>query len=192
MNIQRNADSIVGKQAPEFIADAIINGKVTRISSLDFYGQFFMLFFYEADFSFVCPTEMHALQAALPEFKQRNVEILGASVDPIQAHMAWLKTPQNQGGIEGITFPLIADVNKSLSRAYYVLDEEAGSALRGTFLIDKNGIVQYGSVNSFQIGRNVADLLRTIDALQFTQEHKELCPMDWAPGKTSILLSSHE
>jgi len=192
METQQNADSIVGKQTPEFIADAIVNGEIVRVSSLDFYGQFFMLFFYEADFSFICPTEMHALQEALPEFKKRNVDVLGVSVDPIQAHMAWLKTPRDQGGIQGITFPLIADVDKSLARAYYVLDEEEGFALRGTFLIDKTGIVQYSSINIFQIGRNVSDLLRTIDALQFTQEHKELCPMDWAPGKTSILFSSQE
>ncbi|MBY0110041.1 MAG: peroxiredoxin [Candidatus Babeliaceae bacterium] len=178
--------SIIGKQSPEFVADAIINGEVVHMNSLDFYGQYVLFFFYEADFSLVCPTEMYALQDALPEFKKRNVEVVAVSVDPIQTHLAWLKTPRKQGGIEGITFTMISDVHKVLSKAYYILDEKRGCCLRGTFLVDTNGIVQYGSVNSYQIGRNVPDIIRIIDAIAYTQTHKELCPMDWHPGDNAI------
>ncbi len=182
--------SIIGKQSPEFVADAIINGQVVHMNSLDFYGQYVLFFFYEADFSLVCPTEMYALEDALPEFKKRNVEVVGVSVDPIQTHLAWLKTSRKQGGIEGITFTIISDVHKTLARAYYVLDEQKGSALRGTFLVDTNGIVQYGAVNSYQIGRNVPDIIRIIDAIAYTQTHKALCPMDWRAGDKPITFMS--
>lgn len=178
--------SIIGKQSPEFIADAIINGEVVHMNSLDFYGQYVLFFFYEADFSLVCPTEMFALQEALPAFKKRNVQVVGVSVDPIQTHLAWLKTPRKQGGIEGITFTLISDNHKTLSQAYYILDEMRGCSLRGTFLVDTMGIVQYGTVNNYQIGRNVPDIIRIIDAISYTQTHKELCPMDWTPGDPAI------
>lgn len=181
--------SIIGKQSPEFVADIIVNGAVDTVNSLDFYGKYILFFFYEADFSLVCPTEMFALQDALPEFKKRNVDIVAVSVDSIQTHLAWLKVPRSEGGIEGITFMLLSDIHKTLSQAYCILDEERGYCLRGTFLVDRAGIVQYGSVNTYAVGRSVSALLRIIDALQFTETHGELCPMDWKPGTEAIKVS---
>lgn len=189
MNNHEEVTTIIGKRSPEFVADAIVMGNVARINSLDFYGKFLLFFFYESDFSFVCPTEMHALQEALPEFNKRNVEVVAASVDPIQTHIAWLKTPRSLGGIEGTTFTMISDVHKTLTKAYYIFDEERGCSLRGTFIADKEGIVQYGAVNTLEIGRNIPDLLRIIDAIQFTETHGELCPMDWHPGQATITLN---
>ncbi len=183
---QKETLGIIGKRSPEFVADAVYNDEVVRINSLDFYGRYVMFFFYEADFSFVCPTEMFALQEALPEFKKRKVEIAAVSVDSIQTHIAWLKTPRKEGGIEGVKFMVISDIKKTLSRAYYVLDETKGSPLRATFIVDPFGIVQYSSVNTVQIGRRISDLLRIIDALQFTVDHGELCPMDWKKGDKAI------
>lgn len=184
--VQEEALGIIGRRSPEFVADAVYQGEVVRINSLDFYGKYVMFFFYEADFSFVCPTEMFALQEALPEFQERKVEIVAVSVDSIQTHIAWLQTPRKEGGIEGIKFMIIADIKKTISRAYYVLDETKGSPLRATFIVDPLGIVQYSSVNTVQIGRRISDLLRIIDALQFTANHGELCPMDWKKGDKTI------
>lgn len=178
--------SIVGKRSLEFVADAIYRGNIVRLNSLDYYGKYILFFFYSADFSVICPTEMHALQDALPEFQKRNVEVVGVSVDPIQTHRAWLATPRSQGGIEGITFTLISDVQKQISRAYRILNEEKGYCLRGTFIVDKLGIVQYGAVNTFEIGRNITELLRIVDAIQFVEVHGELCPVDWQAGQSGI------
>ncbi len=177
---------IVGKQSPEFLAEAVVDGQVVKINSLDFYGSYVLFFFYESDFSFVCPTEMHALQAALPEFAKRNVKIIGVSVDSVQTHLAWLAVPRDKGGIQGITFTLLSDVTRKLSRAYGVYDEVNGVSLRGTFFADKLGIVQYGAVNSLSVGRNIDELLRVIDAIQFTEKYGELCPIDWQLGDPAI------
>lgn len=182
--------SIIGKKSPEFAADAVQENEIIRVNSFDLFGQYVLLFFYESDFSFVCPTEMYALQDTLQEFKKRNVLVAGVSVNPIQSHLAWLKTARSRGGIEGITFMLISDVSKILSKAYKIYDEKEGSCLRGTFIIDRTGTVQYGSVNSFEIGRNIPDILRTIDAIQYTETSKELCPMDWQAGQKPINLNS--
>lgn len=178
--------SIIGRKSPEFVADVVVDGKIETINSLDFYGEYILFFFYEADFSLVCPTELFALQEALPAFKKRSINVVGVSVDPIQTHTAWLNKSRAEGGIQGVTFMLLSDVHKTLSQAYCILDEERGHSLRGTFLVDKAGIVQYGSVNTYAVGRTIADLLRIIDALQFTETHGELCPMDWMPGKEGI------
>lgn len=182
--------SIIGKRSPEFVADAISKGQVVRLNSLDFYGKYVLFFFYEADFSVVCPTEMFALQEALPEFNKRNVEVVAVSVDPIQTHIAWLSTPQKEGGIQGITFTIISDVLKELSAAYHILDVEKGHSLRGTFIADQLGLVQYGAVNTVEIGRNIAELLRIIDAIQFTERSGELCPINWRQGDAGIKLNS--
>lgn len=185
MNEER-PNSIIGKRSPEFVADAVMNGKIERINTLDFYGKYVLLFFYESDFSFLCPTEMLALQDELKTFAKRNVEVVAVSVDSVQSHLAWLKVPRDQGGIEGVSYPIIADVHKALSRAYCILDEKEGRSLRGTFFIDREGIVQYGAVHSFSIGRNIEELIRVIDAIQFTEKHGELCPMDWYLGDKAI------
>lgn len=184
--MSQNNLTIIGKRSPEFVADAIVDGKIIRINSLDFYGKYVLFFFYESDFSFVCPTEMLALAKNINEFKKRNVEVVTASVDSIQAHAAWLKIPQNQGGIQGFPFTMLSDLHKDLSRAYYILDEKTGRSLRGTFIVDPYGIVQYGSVHNYGVGRNTEELLRVIDAIQFTQKHGELCPLNWKPGQPGI------
>jgi len=178
--------SIIGKRSPEFAADAVINGKVERINTLDFYGQHVLLFFYESDFSFVCPTEMLGLQEKIEEFRKRNVTVLAASVNSVHSHLAWLKIPQSQGGIEGVTFPIISDILKELSRAFCILDEKKGCSLRGTFFIDQRGYVQYTAVHNFSIGRDIDELLRVIDAIQFSEKHGVLCPIDWKPGNQAI------
>ena len=183
---QNNTSTIIGKRSPEFVADAIVNGEIQRINSLDFYGKYVLFFFYESDFSFVCPTEMLALQEKTAEFKKRSVEIVAASVDSIQSHAAWLKTPQEKGGIAGVTFIMLSDVHKTLSKAYCILDEKTGRSLRGTFFADPAGIVQYGAVYNYAIGRNIDELIRVIDAIQFTEKHGELCPMDWQQGQSTI------
>lgn len=185
-NEEKNSPSIIGKRSPEFIADAVVNGGIERINTLDFYGKYILLFFYESDFSFLCPTEMLAMQDSIAEFKKRNVEVVAASCDSIQSHIAWLKVPREQGGIKGVTYPIISDIQKELSRAYCILDEKRGCPLRGAFFIDREGIVQYAAVHSFSIGRNIEELLRVIDAIQFTEKHGDLCPMDWNLGDKGI------
>lgn len=178
--------SIIGKRSPEFVADAIIKGRIERINSLDFYGKYLLLFFYQSDFSLVCPTEMLALQEEINEFNKRNVEVVSVSVDSLQSHLAWLQVPKDQGGIQGIAYPMISDIHKELSRAFCVLDEKKGCSLRGSFLVDNEGIVQYAAVHNFSIGRNIKELIRVVDAIQYTQKHGELCPVDWQPGEKAI------
>lgn len=184
-----NGAMIVGQRSPEFIIEGIVDGKVEKINSLNFYGKYVLFFFYAQDFSFVCPTEMQALQDSLPEFKKRNVHVASVSVDSIQAHLAWQRLPKEKGGIEGITFMMLSDIKKELSHAYRILNEESGISYRGTFIADRAGIVQYGSVHNMEIGRNIPELIRVIDALQFTEKHGELCPVDWQPGEKTVPLT---
>lgn len=192
-NTHQKEVTIVGRRSPEFVAEAVIDGKEIReINSLDFLGKYTLFFFYEADFSFVCPTEMRALQQALPEFQKRKVHVASVSVDSAQTHLAWLQVPAQRGGIQGITFMMISDIRKELSRAYCVLDEKTGTALRGTFIADKEGIVQYGAVNNRSIGRDIKELLRVVDAIEYTQKHGELCPVGWELGKPGVKVSEQE
>ena len=186
---EQQSISIIGKCSFEFVADALCQGSIVRLNSLDFREKYVLLFFYVADFSTVCFTEMFALQDALPEFEKRNVEVLGISVDPAMTHCAWVNTARSQGGIEGITFTLISDVQKKISRAYGILDEKKGSCLRGTFILDKDGVVQHASVNLPGIGRNIQELLRIVDAIQYTEKCGELCPVDWHSGDAGIAIT---
>ncbi len=186
---QGQPEMIIGRRSPEFIGEAIINGKIEMVNSLDYLGKYTLFFFYSNDFSVVCPTEMHALQERLPDFKKRNVSVIGASVDSVHTHLAWLERSREEGGIQGVTFTLLSDIGKNVSRAFCVLDEDAGTSLRGTFFIDQQGIVRYGSVNNLCIGRDIDELLRVIDALQFTEKHGELCPANWAPGQRAVKVS---
>ena len=176
----------VGQKAPDFACEAVVDGKVTELSLGSFTNRYKVLFFYPLDFTFVCPTELHAFQQELPEFEKRNVQVIGASVDSVYSHHAWLKTPKKNGGIEGITYPLLSDMCKEISRAYGVLDEKAGVALRGIFIIDKDNVVQSMTVNNLGLGRNVAEILRTIDALQHHEKHGEVCPANWASGEKAL------
>ena len=193
---------LIGKKAPQFNAQAVVNGgEFTSDFSLDqFIGKkHVVLFFYPKDFTFVCPTELHAFQEKLEEFKSRNTEVIAVSTDTEQSHWGWLQLDKNNGGIKGITYPLVADTNKTISKNYDVLagdyfyDENEmlqaeGEliAYRGLFLIDKEGIVRHQIVNDLPLGRNVNEALRMVDALQFVEENGEVCPANWNKGDTAM------
>ncbi|MBN1111293.1 MAG: peroxiredoxin [Bacteroidales bacterium] len=188
---------LVGRKAPQFKASAVVEGNkfVDDFTLEQFKGKYVVLFFYPKDFTFVCPTELHAFQAKLDDFKKRNVEIIGVSTDTEQSHWGWLQMDKNHGGIKGVTYPLVADTNKTISANYDVLtgdyfyDEEGDLqatgeliAYRGLFLIDKEGVVRHQLVNDLPLGRNVDEVIRMIDALQFFEENGEVCPANWHKG----------
>lgn len=179
---------LVGRQAPDFDLDAVVEGSrfVDSCKLSDYRGKYVVLFFYPLDFTFVCPTELHAFQERLEEFRHKNVEVLACSVDSKFSHHAWLRTPRNQGGIEGVTYPLLSDINKEVSRAYDVLAEKEGVSYRGLFLIDREGVVRYQVVNDLGLGRNVEEVLRMVEALQFTEEFGEVCPANWKKGDRAM------
>jgi peroxiredoxin 2/4 len=177
---------LVGKKAPDFKATAAVGGDFKKISLSDYSGKYRLLFFYPLDFTFVCPTEMHAFQERYQDFKRLGVEVIGVSVDSEFSHHAWLNTPKEAGGIKGVQYPIVADINKTISRDYDVLIPDAGIALRGTFLIDKQGIVRHQTVNDLPLGRNVDEMLRLVEALQFNEEHGEVCPANWKKGDRTM------
>ncbi|MBI5178490.1 MAG: peroxiredoxin [Nitrospinae bacterium] len=178
---------LVGRQAPDFKASAVVNGKIEDTFTLaGLKGKYVVLFFYPLDFTFVCPTELHAFQAKLDEFRKRNAEVVGVSVDSKFCHLAWLNTSKKEGGIHGVTYPLVADLNKTISADYDVLVEGAGIAYRGLFLIDKNGIVQHQVVNALGLGRNVDEALRMLEALQHLEKYGEVCPANWTEGQKGM------
>lgn len=177
---------LVGKKAPEFKLKAVTNGKIEELSLLSMRGKYVVLFFYPLDFTFVCPTELHAFQDKLSEFKKRNTVVIGCSVDSIFSHLAWSSTPRKQGGVEGLEYPLLSDFNKALAQAYDVLKEDEGIAYRGLFLIDRDGIVRHQVINDLPLGRSVDEVLRMIDALSFFENHGEVCPANWHSGKPSM------
>ncbi len=194
--------ALVNKPAPKFSAAAVINGdEIVENFSLEQYlgKKEVVFFFYPKDFTFVCPTEILAFQDKLKEFEKRNVAVVGCSTDTEETHLAWLSTPKNKGGIEGVTYPLVADTSKSIATNYQVLGGEydynengemtfngAPIALRGTFLIDKKGIIRHMVVNDFPLGRNIDDALRMVDALQYVEAHGEVCPANWEQGKDAM------
>ena len=170
---------LVNKPAPDFSEKAVIKGEVKDNFKLsDYKGKYVVLFFYPLDFTAVCPTELHAFQEKLSEFEAKNAQVIAVSTDSWFSHLAWLKTPKQDGGIEGIEYPIVSDFNKIIARDYDVLIE-GGMALRGLFLIDKEGIVQHQVINNLDVGRNVSEAIRMLDALQFTEEHGETCPANW-------------
>jgi peroxiredoxin (alkyl hydroperoxide reductase subunit C) len=179
---------LVGRKAPDFDVAAVVNGAefVDSCKLSDYKGKYVVLFFYPLDFTFVCPTELHAFQEKLQEFRDRNVELIGCSVDSKFSHFAWLQTPRSLGGIKGVTYTLLSDLNKTVSADYDVLLEGAGIALRGLFLIDKEGVVQHQVVNHLALGRNIDEVLRLVDALQFTEEFGEVCPANWNKGDKTM------
>ena len=181
---------LVGKQAPDFNATAVYGNnemKPLQLSSLK--GKYVVMFFYPLDFTFVCPSELIAFDHRLDEFKQRGVEVIGVSIDSQFTHLAWKNTPVEKGGIGQVQYPLVADVKHEICRAYDVEFEAAGVAFRGSFLIDKNGVVRHQVVNDLPLGRNVDEMLRMVDALQFTEEHGEVCPVGWQKGKKGMTAS---
>lgn len=174
---------MIGKKAPAFEVQAVCSGhKIETISLSDFVGKNVILFFYPRDFTFVCPTELHAFQEKTEEFVFRNAVVLGCSVDSEFCHLAWLKLPKKDGGIQGVKYPLLADVTHEIARNYGVLDEEKGLAYRGLFLIDREGILRHYLVNDLPLGRSVDEVLRVLDALTFFESHGEVCPANWKKG----------
>ena len=198
---------LIGKKAPLFSAQAVINGgEFTTEYSLDqFIGKKPVLFFfYPKDFTFVCPTELFEFQNKLTDFEERGCAVVACSTDTEQSHWGWLQMPKSEGGIKGITYPLVADTDKTISANFgvlcgeYELDENDNMiangpmiAFRGLFLIDKNGIVQHQVVNNFPLGRNINEALRMVDALQHFEENGEVCPANWSKGKDAME-ESHE
>lgn len=177
---------LVGRQAPNFKVEAVVNGDFKEIQLSDYKGKkYVVLFFYPLDFTFVCPTELHAFQEKLGEFTKRNVEVLGCSIDSKFSHFAWLNTPKDKGGIQGVNYPLLSDLNRTIARDYDVLNDE-GTAYRGLFLIDKNGIVRHQLVNDLPLGRSVDEALRLVEALIHVETHGEVCPANWSEGKEAM------
>lgn len=197
---------LVGKKAPLFEADAVINGGefVEKFSLAQYIGKkHVVFFFYPLDFTFVCPTELLAFQEKISEFENRNTVVVGCSVDSKFSHWAWLNTPKNKGGIQGVTYPIVSDLGKTISANYDVLageweyDEDGNSdfngdpvAYRGLFLIDKQGIVRHQVVNDLPLGRSVEEALRMVDALQFFEENGEVCPANWHKGDVGMKASA--
>jgi peroxiredoxin (alkyl hydroperoxide reductase subunit C) len=177
---------LVTKPAPDFTATAVMPDNTFAELRLSSYrGKYVLLFFYPLDFTFVCPSEIIAFDKALTKFKQKHAEVLGVSVDSHFTHLAWKNTPRNQGGLGAIGYPLVADLNKRIAEAYGVLTP-GGVALRGLFLIDKEGIVRHALVNDLPLGRSIDEALRVLDALQFTEAHGEVCPANWRPGEEAM------
>lgn len=177
---------LIGKKAPDFSGEAVINGAIQTISLKNYSNLFKVLLFYPLDFSFVCPTELHGFQASKDELDARNTVVIGISVDSVYSHLAWFEKPKKQGGLEGITFPLLSDILKSISRSYGVLDEEKGIAARGLFIIDDEDIVQHIQINNLSVGRNTQEVIRLLDAFKFVKEHGEACPVNWTKGESGI------
>ena len=178
---------LVGKQAPDFKATAVMaDGSINAEFSLaDYRGKYVVLFFYPLDFTFVCPTEIIAFSEAAADFEKLGVQLIGVSVDSHFTHLAWRNTPRNQGGLGDIRYPLVADLNKEIGKAYDVLLPD-GICLRGLFLIDKGGVVRHQVVNDLPLGRSVDETLRMIHALQFFEANGEVCPADWKEGARTI------
>lgn len=178
---------LVGKPAPKFKTKVVIGNRIIENFSLDdMKGKYVIFFFYPLDFTFVCPTELHAFQERLEEFKSRNAEIIGCSVDSCHSHHAWLQIPKDKGGIQGVTYPIVADLTKSIARDYDVLNHQEGIAYRGLFLINREGIVLHQIVNDLPLGRSVDEALRILDALIYVEKHGEVCPANWNGSKKSM------
>ncbi len=178
---------LVTKEAPNFVAPAVMpDGSIIEDFKLsDLLGRYVILFFWPLDFTFVCPTEIIAHDKRVEHFKERNVEIVGVSIDSQFTHFAWRNTSVDDGGIGPIQYPMVADIKHEITRAYGV-EHPDGVALRASFLIDKDGIVQHQVVNNLPLGRNVDEMLRMVDALQFTEEHGEVCPAGWNRGESGM------
>jgi len=183
---------LVTNKAPDFTATAVL-GDNQIVDNFNLYENFgpkgTVLFFYPLDFTFVCPSEIIAFDKRLEEFKNRGINVIGVSIDSQFSHFAWKNTPVNQGGIGQVRFPLVADITKQISRDYDVLFKE-GVALRGSFLIDKDGTVRHAVINDLPLGRNIDEMLRMIDTMLFTNEYGEVCPAGWQKGDKGMTAST--
>jgi alkyl hydroperoxide reductase subunit AhpC len=167
----------VGERAPVFSADAYVNGQVARVNASDFKKKWIVLFFYPRDFTFVCPTEINGFAKLEPEFKKHNAVVIGASTDSVHSHKAWFERD-----LPTVKYPVLADTSHAIARAYDILIEDTGEALRGTFIIDPDGILQYAVVSNLNVGRSIDETLRTLEALQTGG----LCPVEWKPGQETL------
>jgi len=178
--------TLVTKQAPDFTAQAVMpDNSFAELTLSSYRGKYVVLFFYPLDFTFVCPSEIIAFDKAVEKFEEKNTQVIGVSVDSHFTHLAWKNTSPDQGGIGQVKYPLVADLSKQISKEYGVLFGEE-VALRGLFLIDKEGVIRHGLVNDLPLGRNVDEALRLVDALQFTEEHGEVCPANWREGEDAM------
>ena len=177
---------IVGNECPKFKAEALTPDGLKIVSENDLRGHYTLLFFYPLDFSDVCPTELRSLQVHIEEFSKRNIEIIAVSCDSIYIHAAFASTPHQKGGIQGVSFKMIADQSQTLSRLFGVFDEETGTALRGTFILDENLKIQYGQVNNLAFGRSIKEILRVTGAIQFAETHDSMCPINSKPGQKGV------
>jgi peroxiredoxin (alkyl hydroperoxide reductase subunit C) len=178
----------VGQQAPDFSATAVVDQEFKTVKLSDYNGKYVVLFFYPLDFTFVCPTEIIAFSDQYEEFSKLNTEVLGVSVDSEFSHLAWIQTDRKNGGIGDIKYPLVSDIKKEISTAYNVLEPDAGVALRGLFIIDKEGMIQHATVNNLSFGRSVEETLRTLKAIQYVQTHPdEVCPAGWKEGDKTMI-----
>ena len=176
---------LVGKEAPAFKAKCVTKMDVKETELKEYRGKYVILFFYPLDFTFVCPTELHAFQEKLEDFSKSDCVVLGCSVDSHFSHLAWLATPKEKGGIQGVTYGLLSDLGGNIAKAYDVLNSD-GIAYRGLFLIDRDGIVRHQVVNDLPLGRSVGEALRMLHALQHTEKHGEVCPANWTKGAHAI------
>ncbi|EDX86668.1 Redoxin superfamily [Synechococcus sp. PCC 7335] len=178
----------VGQVAPDFTATAVVDQEFKTIKLSDYRGKYVVLFFYPLDFTFVCPTEITAFSDGYDSFKDIKTEVLGVSIDSEFSHLAWIQTDRKMGGVGDLNYPLVSDIKKEISSAYNVLDTEVGVALRGLFIIDREGIVQHATINNLSFGRSVDETLRVLQAVQHVQSHPdEVCPAGWQPGDSTMI-----
>ncbi|XP_044260996.1 peroxiredoxin 1-like [Tribolium madens] len=177
----------IQKPAPIFKGTAVVDGQFKEISLKDYSGQYVVLFFYPLDFTFVCPTEIIAFSDRINEFKKIKTAVIGCSTDSHFSHLAWVNTPRKQGGLGQMNIPLLADKSMKIAKEYGVLDEESGVTFRGLFIIDPKGVLRQVTINDLPVGRSVDETLRLVQAFQYTDEHGEVCPANWAPGKKTMV-----
>eukprot|EP00998_Keelungia_sp_KM082_P008862 NODE_5040_length_730_cov_26.157546_g5017_i0.p2 GENE.NODE_5040_length_730_cov_26.157546_g5017_i0~~NODE_5040_length_730_cov_26.157546_g5017_i0.p2 ORF type:complete len:196 (+),score=67.89 NODE_5040_length_730_cov_26.157546_g5017_i0:58-645(+) len=178
--------AFVQGKAPTFKAKAVVNGDIKEISLDDYKGKYVVLFFYPLDFTFVCPTEIIAFSEAAEEFRKEGAEVIAVSVDSEFSHLAWINTPRKKGGLGEMKIPVVADLNKQIAKDYGVLIPDAGVALRGLFIINQEQVIRQITVNDLPVGRSVDEVLRLVRAFKFTDEHGEVCPANWNPGKATM------
>ncbi|GAB4021147.1 MAG: peroxiredoxin [Bdellovibrio sp.] len=185
MNHETQPTRLVGNKAPNFKATALVNGDFKELSLDSFKGKWKVLFFYPLDFTFVCPTEIVAFSDAAEKFRSIGCEVIGCSVDSQFSHLAWTQQPRNKGGLGEMKIPLLADITKKIAADYGVL-VDGGVALRGTFIIDNNDVIQQATINNLSVGRNVDEILRLVEAYQYTATHGEVCPAGWTKGQKTM------
>lgn len=181
----KHVQVLVAKKAPCWSGKAAIGGEIKDLSNADFQGKFQVLLFYPLDFTFVCPTEICAFSDRIKEFRSLGAEVIGISVDSEYSHLAWANTPRDKGGLAPLNIPLLSDIKKEIASAYGVLHDDS-VALRGLFIIDPNGVIRHSTINDLPIGRNVDETLRVLQAIQFTDQHGEVCPANWKPGSKTM------